>query len=217
MTLPPHLVGEVVETCKALIERLNDLKTLAQYDRQLHQYARDYFTGKADDTEFLDKMISAIGEQINRAWNEGMRSNGLDPLADKTDEMRSRIDELIRNEQDHVTGLADMINQTRERGGDITPINARVDMWARRYTDVVNQAKLETAEGKQLLEWIYGDTEHCETCAALNGTVQTADEWAKGKYHPQQPPNEDLDCGGWRCKCQLKKTKKKKTGLPTGM
>jgi hypothetical protein len=206
------LVLQVLQS--GVIER----KTLAQYLRQLRQYARDYFTQKIDDTGFLDKMLTSITSQINRAWNEGMRANGLDPAKDKTDEMRNRVDELVRNEQDHITNLADLINQQRANGvDDMIAINARVDVWANRYTDVVNTAKAETAPPDDLLEWVYGDTVHCETCAALNGTVLTAEEWKQGDYHPQQPPNEKLDCGGWRCKCKLVKTKKKRTGLPKGL
>ena len=193
-------------------------KSLAQYIRQLRQYARDYFTEKLDDTVFLDKMIAAIGDQINRAWNEGMRSNGLDPAKDKTDAMRARVDELVRNEQNHVTNLADLINNQRNAGrDDMVAINARVDVWANRYIDVVNIAKAETAPPEQMLEWVYGDTQHCETCFALNGTVLSAAEWGASRYHPQQPPNKDLECGGWRCKCKLMKTKKKRTGLPQGL
>lgn len=202
-----HLVISVIAS--GVIER----KTLEQYLRQLRQYSRDYYNGKTDDGQFLDSMIGSISNQINRAWNEGMRTNGLDPQTDKDDEMRDRIAELVRNEQDHITNLADLINQQREAGADMTAINARVDVWANRYTDVVNIAKVETGEDNQRFIWIYGDTEHCETCADLNGKILTAKEWRESGYHPQQPPNDLLDCGGWRCKCRLEKTKKPRTGL----
>lgn len=206
-----ELVISVIKS--GVVER----KTLEQYTRQLRQYARDYYTEKIDDTAFLDKMIGSIEGQINRAWNEGMRSNGLDPERDKDADMRDKIAEIVRGEQDHITNLSDLINSQREKDAGMDAINARVELWARRYTDVVNQAKLATGEDNQLLEWVYGDTQHCDTCAALNGAVLTAKEWLESDYHPQQPPNEALECGGWKCKCKLQKTKKKRTGLPSGL
>lgn len=194
-----------------------EAKTLEQYTRQLRQYSRDYYTEKIDDTEFLDKMITSIEGQINRAYNEGMRSNGINPETDKDEAIRERIAEIVKSEQDHITNLADLINAQREKQGGMEAINQRVDLWARRYTDVVNQAKIETGEDNQLMEWMYGDTQHCDTCAKLNGAVLTVKEWRESDYHPQQPPNEALECGGWRCKCKLQKTKKKRTGLPAGL
>jgi hypothetical protein len=205
------LVVQVLSS--GVIER----KTLEQYLRQLRQYSRDYYNGKTDDGQFLDSMIGSISNQINRAWNEGMRTNGLDPQTDKDEAMLDRINELVRNEQDHITNLADLINQQREAGADMTAINARVDVWANRYTDVVNIAKVETGEDNQRFIWIYGDTTHCSECEKLNGVVLTSREWREGKYHPQQPPNDSLTCGGWKCRCRLEKTKKKRTGLPSGL
>jgi hypothetical protein len=61
------------------------------------------------------------------------------------------------------------------------------------------------------LQWVYGDTDHCETCLSLNGLVAYASEWAASPYHPQQPPNDYLDCGGWKCKCKLEPTNKKRS------
>jgi len=199
-----------------LTRRIEAVKTLEQYTRQLRQYSREYYTGKIDDSGFLDKTLAAITEQIGRAWREGMRANGLGP-EDMDEEMQAQIDEIIRNEQDHLTNLSDLINQQRGADAGMDAINARCDTWATRYTDVVNQAKLATSADNQRYIWVYGDTEHCETCAALNDTVLTAKEWREGKYHPQKPPNDELECGGWRCKCKLQKTKAKRTGLPDGL
>jgi hypothetical protein len=197
---------------RALVSRFVAVKTLAQYMRQLRQYSRDYYTGKIDDSAFLDKAIAAIGEQISRAWNEGMRANGMGP-GDIDEEMQAQIDEIIKNEQDHLTNLSDLINSQREKDAGMDAIYSRVDTWVARYTDVVNQAKLASSEDNQRFEWIYGDTEHCQDCADLNGKVLTAAEWRASGYHPQQPPNPKLECGGWRCKCRLQKTKKPRTGL----
>lgn len=187
-------------------------KTYDQYSRQLRQYSRDYYTGKIGDSAFLDKALTAITEQIGRAWREGMRANGMGP-DDIDEEMQAQIDDIIRNEQDHLTNLSDLINSQRTADAGMDAIYSRCDTWAARYIDVVNQAKLASSDDNQRYIWIYGDTEHCDTCAMLNGKILKAIEWRESGYHPQQPPNDELECGGWNCRCRMEKTKKKRTGL----
>jgi hypothetical protein len=188
------------------------LKSYEWYDQKLHDYAGQLYRGKIDESVMLDKMIYAIGEQLKRAWNEGMVENGLDPTQDKTPEMETRIDDLVNSEYNHVTDLIDFIGQQRESKAGTDAINMRVDMWVNRYNDVVNIAKLETSDQKDKLEWVLGATEqHCTTCASLNGIVASAREWEETGFHPQQPPNDLLECGGWRCDCSLQPTDKRKT------
>jgi hypothetical protein len=87
---------------------------------------------------------------------------------------------------------------------------ARAELWANRYTDTVNIAILTTKEQK--LVWNLGATEeHCETCAALNGIVAWASEWELANVHPQSPPNDLLECGGWKCDCSLEPTEKRRS------
>lgn len=188
------------------------LKSYGWYDDKLYAYASQLYSGKMDDSAFLDKMIYAIGEQLGRAWNEGMVANGLDPSQDKTPEMETRIQQLIDSEYNHVTDLIDFINQQKAADAGTNGIDSRIDTWVSRYADVVNIATLETAGDKDKLEWVLGATElHCEVCAALNGIVATSAEWAQSGFHPQQPPNGLLTCGGWRCDCSLNPTDKRKT------
>ncbi len=210
------ITAEMLSDIRALAVKFIAVKTLEQYTRQMRQYARDYYTGKIDDGAWLDKSLAAVTGQMERAWREGMRSNGLG-AEDMDDEMQSQLDAIIQSEQDHLTNLADLINQQRASDAGMDAINARVETWAARYTDVVNRAKLESSKNNWRFEWIYGDTEHCDTCAKLNGTVMKAWEWMESAFHPQRPPNEMLDCGGWRCKCKLERTKKKRTGFPEGL
>ena len=69
-----------------------------------------------------------------------------------------------------------------------------------------------TADGKQRMKWELGETEeHCETCAALNGIVAFAREWETLGVHPQDAPNNKLECGGWQCGCTLTPTSQRRT------
>ena len=84
-------------------------------------------------------------------------------------------------------------------------------MWSNRYNEVVNEAKIWFG-GKQRLKWKLGATEkHCTTCQALDGIVAYASEWEQSGLKPQNPPNPNLECGGWHCDCSLETTDEKRS------
>lgn len=201
-----YLAGnyEVVYQCR--------YKTYDYYGGRLDAYARDLYNGKIDEGGYIDKMTGMISDQLTRAWNEGMRDNKLDPAQDMTPEFQQVLDDAINSEYDHVLDFAQFILDQKEAGAGLDAIYARADLWQQRYTDVANQARIVTANKGDLYEWIYGDTDHCETCAALNGQVATMADWEDSGFMPQNPPNDALECGGWRCQCQLQKTDKEATG-----
>ena len=186
----------------SLIDRLNERKTFEQYTRQLRQYARDYYNGKLDDTGFLDKMIAAVQNQFNRAWNDGMTDNGLDPRTDKTQAMRDRIAGLVENEQNFITNLADLINGQREKQAGLDAIYSRVDVWSSNYNGVREISKVETSRKRK--KWILGPTEqHCPSCSKLDGLVKPAQEWAERGVYPQVNGADYLNCHGYNCLCEL--------------
>jgi hypothetical protein len=63
----------------------------------------------------------------------------------------------------------------------------------------------------QRMMWVYGDADHCSTCEQLNGIVAYASEWETLGVKPQSPPNPLLQCGGWRCKCSLRVTDRRRS------
>src|SRR5512146_222316 len=116
------------------------------------------------------------------------------------------LTKIIEGEQSCVASLADFIREAQGNGTSFDQLSRRFDSWGNRFTDVRNQAKLILGKDEKL-EWVYGDTEHCDTCARLNGKVKRASVWA-AYVQPRNPPNAKLDCGGWRCQCELMPTDK---------
>lgn len=187
------------------------VKTEAYYDRVLERAVRDLYNGRITADELLDTMIRLLDEQMRRAWNEGMRQNGLDPAQDMTDEWEAQLQGIIDSEFSHVEQFISDVEAARDTGAPIDPLLSRAQLWAGRYNDVVNQSILATAEPQDKFEWIYGDTQHCSTCEALNGLVASAAEWEQSGFRPQSPPNDMLECGGWRCQCRLEPTDKRRS------
>lgn len=198
---------------ESLIARVR-VKALQDYDNTLTRiisiYINDLMThpGGAD---FAVEFAAAIDAGLNEAWRLGLREND----AEMTEEWQEIVDGIIAEERSHIPDLAEYITEVVGRaesiGDAITQARNRLSMWITRYTDVYNQAILASAEEKTKMMWIYGDTDHCSTCAALNGLVAYAREWDEAGLHPQSPPNERLECGGWKCQCELVPTDERRS------
>lgn len=220
--IPPSITGEVQKAladCKVsedvrsvFTKFCGVAKTVNYYRFALQRAIRDlYQTG--DIGRFIDVHARLIEEQFARAWREGLREVGIE-ADEMTAEEQKILNELIQHEEDFVLDFVAEIMQARAEGAPVQPFLARAELWANRYTDVVNQAKLIGGKN-QKLEWVLGATEeHCASCLRLNGIVKRASYWNEKGVHPQGAPNDKLVCGGWRCDCRLNVTDKPLTKGP---
>ena len=201
---------------KMIVVRAEDIlarKTYAQYRARLwNAISRLYDGGR--DAALVSTFVRAIDSQLTEAWNKGAADVGVQP-----DEMTQDdfviLEAIINNETEFIQRLAESVVNAREmemtREDFDKQYQARVDLWANRYNETVNRARMQFGS-KERFEWTLGATEeHCTSCAALNGIVAFGREWESARMHPQMPPNDLLECGGWRCDCQLKPTKKRRT------
>lgn len=187
------------------------LKTEAYYNRALNSAVLEFYRGEMDAGEFIDEMIRLIEGQFRRAWNEGSRDVGVDPK-DHTPEDDAILEEHINQETEHILDYAEAIEKAKIDGAPVAPLQARVSLWANRYNEMVNAARMHFGAEREYLKWKLGATEeHCETCAALDGIVATAEAWEESGFHPQGAPNDALECDGWYCDCRLEVTKEKPT------
>jgi hypothetical protein len=200
----------ILEAIKATIEYLDawGIKTYDFFLRTLTASVRAVYAGNMGG-EFVDILGNLIQGQLTKAYNQAWKDSGGEGAL--PDEMRESLEEMILSEYDHVDQFYRDIVDARVDGGSIEPLLSRAQLWANRYNDAYNQAMLQAADEKDKFIWIYGDTEHCETCAALNGIVASARVWEAAGFRPQSPPNDMLDCGGWRCRCRLEPTEQRST------
>lgn len=196
---------------KDLVSRIIHL-TYEHYSRQISSAVSDLWGGKLTRDQFTSQMADLIFAQLTRAWRQGMRENGLDPDTEMLPEWQDILDGRISSEYNFVDGFADAIVAVQRDEDALQGLLARGDLWANRYNDVYNESKLITGEGTTKFEWVLGATEeHCLTCQALNGIVAFAREWEQSRFKPQDPPNDLLSCGGWRCDCSLNETTKRRS------
>ena len=183
-------------------------KTQGFYDQALRAAVRDFYNGEMDAFAFIDKQVYLIQEQFQRAWNEGMRALNLDPKEDMEPEWQEVLDDRIQQEIDAIEGFAGDIEAAAadKENNPIAPLLARVSMWSNRYNELVSLAVATC--GRNKLEWVMGDTEHCETCLRLSGVVDWSDNWYDSGYLPQ---SNILACHGYNCQCSLVPTTKRRT------
>jgi len=176
-------------------------------------YLNDLITapGRAGETFGVD-FADAIESGLNEAWRLGMRENDVTEMDPDWQDM---VDEIVAGERLHIPDFAAYLTEVAGHSDNVgqamSTVSSRLDMWINRYNDVYNQAIAKTADEKTKLVWVYGDTQHCDTCARLNGIVAYAREWDEAGISPQNPPNGALSCGGWQCQCSLKPTTERHT------
>lgn len=208
MSVADWMAAHGVQHTGELSQHIDAIKTIGYYGRALDKAVVDFYGNKLEAGQFIDKMITLIDGQLTRAWNEGMRNVGLDPLRDMLPIHEQQLRGIVNGEYDRVLDFAQAIEDARKAGLPVKPLLDRTELWVNRYTQVVNEAQVSTRPN-EVFEWQYGDTKrHCSTCLALHGTVATGAMWAASGVKPQSPPNPRLECGGWRCRCRLVKTDK---------
>jgi hypothetical protein len=166
------------------------------------------------DSSMVSTFARSIDVELTKAWNEGADDMGVAPDEMSKDDMKV-LNAIISNENDFILKMVYDINTAHDDGMDKEQFDrqfgARCDLWANRYNETVNRARMNFGQ-KARLVWTLGKTEeHCETCAKLNGIVAFGYEWDEARFMPQMPPNKNLDCGGWNCDCSLKPTAKRRT------
>jgi hypothetical protein len=185
------------------------LKTVGHFTRVLKKAVLDFYRGDIDSGAFLDTMINLVDSQFHRAWNQGARDVGFDPK-EMTDDDKLQLLFRIDKEAPFILDFAIAVEEARINETSINALYARVDLWANRFNEVENEARVYFGSKMGLnphLVWRLGATEqHCSTCATLNGTVATARQWEMSGIRPQHAPNNRLECGGWNCDCRLEVT-----------
>jgi hypothetical protein len=184
------------------------IKTFDFFQRVLKTDVRRLYSGDISEAQFVDMLAELIPQQLRRAWNEGMRENGLDPEKDMQPEWERRIQNLVADEFRYVDGFAVDIVKTAKDGGDINALLSRAELWANRYNDTVDRARVATMNADDHVEWVLGDTDHCKTCLTLGGVVATAAQWDLLESQGIYPKSPDLACHGFNCGCQRLKTDK---------
>jgi hypothetical protein len=203
----PHLTGKTRWLAASM--KPTEYKTYDYFLQVMRNMVTHVYNNQMGG-EFIDIAANLISGQLTQAFRQAWQDEEMD--GDLPPYLTGALEEMILSEYTHVDQFFRDIVDARLDGTSIEPLYMRAALWANRYNEAYNQAvTLITAEMGGNLVWVYGDAEHCSTCNSLNGIVARASEWQSLGVHPQQPPNALIECGGWRCKCSLQPTEKRRT------
>lgn len=178
----------------------------AIFRKGLRAAVRGLFEGVLDVGEFDNAMERTISRNIRQAWAEGAAECGINAYDEYSEEEKRAIDAFLVEQYKYIPDFTvAIIDNKKSEEPDLDKLFRRVDLWVNRYGEVVNQAKaMACSDGK--LEWRNNVhcKEHCTSCRKLNGKVKRGSYWAK----TIMPRSRDLECGGFRCCCDLVQTDK---------
>lgn len=172
----------------------------AKYHDVITASLLDYLDGgnlRVDRNAFTRATVEAFGAAFDGGWAAG--GGEPPPDGDAAAWLNTRVEQ-------EVTFIQALFEQAKELKKDpefdrLPWVSERADGFVRSVTAVFNAGKM-LAMKNQMLEWRYGDTEHCPTCQGLNGKKHRASWYLSRDYIPGKP-GAALACGGYRCQCSL--------------
>ena len=200
----PQVKPLLSHKARFMLHERDAYKTADYMQVQIERLVRSLYGGIIGG-DFIDVMANLISGQIydavSQAWFDYGETSAL------PDYLNEFYQTFVSNQYGFVDQFYRDIIDARIDGTPIDPLIMRAGMWANRWNDAYHQAAaLITAENGGNMIWQYGEAEHCDTCAALNGICASAKEWDIAGVKPQNAPNPLIDCGGWQCKCSLTPT-----------
>lgn len=174
----------------------------AQYRRGIRAAIRGLWSGILTRDDFDDAMRVTIRRNLTLGWERGAKECGI--LPDELSEAeRAQLQARIEYEYQWIDGFADtIIAQSKENGGKLRPLYNRAEVWIGRYEGIKTEARVMACADRKL-RWTLGPTEHCRSCTKLAGKVKRASYWNEKGILPRIHDAWYLECGGWRCQCQL--------------
>lgn len=171
---------------------------------------RDDFMGTfvALSKQVLDKELTAaqagvvlrghLAKYGLKAYLDGMAAGGVFETLDETDTANLAL--WNAEQRPFVTNFLDTL-----AGGGYSEaqLAQHAVLWANKSLDTAYQRGMNAANANGMYEWVYGKTEHCATCLALNGQAHRLKEYMRRGLMPR---SDRLQCKGFNCQCQLVRT-----------
>lgn len=180
---------------------------VADYLVQLSRAVTDVLNGDSKRGDLSRVMRALIRNEAEGVYLQGVVEGGG---ADTEAEARQGLDdsdyatiEKWKSEQlGFVSEFTAAVSKAAGKPELQDSVLARVELWANAYASL---GDLGRASGKanKMVVWKFGDTDHCATCAELDGKRHRLKWFTSRGYYPRKPGNDMLDCGGWRCQCGL--------------
>ena len=161
--------------------------------------------GKLSRRRFGTIMRAHLSRSGRAAMLEGLDDGGVSVNSLEGND-KTQFAKWLSEQSGFVTSLGDRIFKADAKPNAISSAS----IWANKSLNSVYQAGLMSADRNGMYVWMLGDTlESCRTCRRADGQVHRLKAWHDSGIMPQ---SSHLECGGYQCKCSLKKTNKPASG-----
>lgn len=177
--------------------------TVAGVVRKFHAELRNLVTlGFVSDSSILADMRRLVKQGVEDAYFAGLAEGGVSADEASADDALMVV-ELNTQQQDHITDFVRAIRAAKDdKAAQRDILNNRVNLWTASI-EAAGMQGLASAKANAMGEWVYGDTDHCDTCAGLNGKRHRLKWFTSHGYIPREPGSRTLDCHGFRCQCRI--------------
>lgn len=169
--------------------------TIAGFVARFGQNVRAVINGTISRSLVRGSMRATLSQGGTKAFIDGKQIGGGEgnlTLADEEYLARWRYEEF-----QYLTGFLD----SAEKGGiSQDQLDNHLQMWINKSLRKAYYKGLESAGRNKWYMWVYGLTEHCDTCLMAHGQVHRMKAWVNAGILPQ---SDNLQCGGYHCQCVL--------------
>jgi len=154
--------------------------------------------------------MALIDKNAVLGYEAGMTDGGADP-AEIDDVDNAAINDWVETQDSHVSDLWADVKQLRADKPELSKddyaarqltINDRLAQWGESLRNLYSLGKANAQRNKSVT-WHFGDTDHCDTCAKLDGQRHRLKWFLDKGYIPQENGSGTLDCHGYHCQCTL--------------
>lgn len=141
----------------------------------------------------------------DNAFRDGLKDGGVD--SDLSDTDRTKFSGILADQSAYVSDLS-----SKMYTGELTvqDFEAKAAIWANKGLQDFYNAGLLSADSDSMYIWRIGATEqHCADCIRLDGQIHRLSRWNEKGWMPK---SNDLECGGYNCDCELRRTSSKERG-----
>lgn len=174
-----------------------------EYNTRLYSVMDDYTATERPITAFRNAFKRVVYEGFFEAGQAGWIDAGATGLI--PDSLTEYINGRFERETEYIDDLWQQLRELRKTGDMdeiANQIKARADGYTATLEGVYNYAMM--LGGKERPgKWVYGDTDHCETCNDLNGQIHPLSWYIGNNFIPRQAGSQTLACRGFRCQCQV--------------
>jgi hypothetical protein len=186
-------------------------KTYEYFLSTIEAMVRNVYNGYLGG-EFVPIMGNLIGGQLLKAYEQAWEDSGMTTWPIPTF-LQESLDNFLMTQGGYIEPFYQAILEAGVDQTGIEPLLVRAQLWANQYNTAYQNATTAIGvEFGQKMIWREGDTvKKCTTCLALDGIVMYAKEWEMLNIRPKNPPNEKLECLGWKCECTLEPTDQRRS------